>query len=282
MKRGRISKSHASGVVILVFTVLFVQGVLFLFSKEELKLRNVQDIEKQESEKQDVEKQKSDKQGIEKQESGRSATKSTGRELTGSAGDNNKSGNGASVSGRSKHTTQPGVIETDKENTPAADPKKERERQTHDESSKGTEYKEIPWSSLSKSSIIQLNTTDSAELVSLPGIGPYYAKKILEYRDLLGGFASREQLMEIRGIDRERYDLIADKVSADTTLVKKTDLRDVTYEQLARNPYVGGYLARSIIRFREQNIGFPTDLNSLLSASIIKKELYKILKYYFR
>ncbi len=51
---------------------------------------------------------------------------------------------------------------------------------------------------------LQLNTADTSDLIALPGIGPYYAKKIIQYREKLGGFASKDQLLDIYGIDRER------------------------------------------------------------------------------
>ena len=45
---------------------------------------------------------------------------------------------------------------------------------------------------------VELNTADSAMLDAVRGIGPYYAKKILRYRELLGGYYSVEQLKEIK------------------------------------------------------------------------------------
>lgn len=258
MKREKLTKSHASGVVILIFTVLFVQGVLFLFSKEELMLRKP-----------------------EKPESGELSGTDSQHESAVTK-ERDQSSQSESKSEFTKRIESPTTTEETPVDTSTATPAAVTSEQGIKESPEMRERSGISWKPFSKPVAIQLNTADSAELVSLPGIGPYYAKKILEYRDLLGGFVSGEQLMEIRGIDRERYDLFAGRITADTTLVKKVEIKDATYEQLAKNPYVGGYLARSIIKFRDENAALSTDLNLLLSVNIIKKELYKILKFYFR
>ena len=47
---------------------------------------------------------------------------------------------------------------------------------------------------------IELNTATEAELCLLPGIGPALAKRILEYRDVHGGFCSAGELTAVPGI----------------------------------------------------------------------------------
>ena len=98
---------------------------------------------------------------------------------------------------------------------------------------------------------IELNTADSAELVKLYGIGPYYAVNIIKYREKLGGFAVPEQLLEVTGIDRERLEGFYDRVFADTSFISKMDLKTATEDQLAQHLYIGRYLARCIVRYRE-------------------------------
>ena len=58
-----------------------------------------------------------------------------------------------------------------------------------------------------------LNTADSAALVELYGIGGYFARKILEYRERLGGsFAHKRQLLEIEGFSQQRYEQIENNI----------------------------------------------------------------------
>jgi len=130
--------------------------------------------------------------------------------------------------------------------------------------------------------LLELNGADSADLTKLKGIGPYYASKILRYRERLGGFVHPGQLTEITGIDSVRYMMFAGNVFVDTTKVEKRDLATATYSQLASNPYIGSYMARSIIRYIERNQGQRISITELLVKNIIKSELYNILRIYFR
>lgn len=128
--------------------------------------------------------------------------------------------------------------------------------------------------------VLDLNSADSAELVSLPGIGPYFARKIIDYREKLGGFARSEQLMEIYGIDRERYSIFSDRVWTDRSKVSKIKLSEASAEDLSRNPYIGAYLARSIVKYRESLKSDVVTVASLVINKIIKEEVGKILEFY--
>ena len=50
---------------------------------------------------------------------------------------------------------------------------------------------------LRKGEHININTADTAQLMTVPGIGSYYARQIVRKRARLGGFASPKQLLEI-------------------------------------------------------------------------------------
>ncbi len=128
--------------------------------------------------------------------------------------------------------------------------------------------------------LIDINSADSIDLISLPGIGPYFAKKIIDYRAKLGGFANSEQLMDIYGIDKERYSIFCDRVWADKSKVSKIKLSEASEDELARNPYIGAYIARSIVRFRESVKSDVITVASLVVNKIIKEEIAKILEYY--
>lgn len=129
-------------------------------------------------------------------------------------------------------------------------------------------------------SVLDLNSADSIELVSLPGIGPYFARKIIDYRERLGGFANSEQLMEIYGIDRDRFSIFRDRVWADRSKVAKIKLSEASAEDLSRNPYIGAYIARSIVKYRESLRSGVITVASLVINKIIKEEVGKILEFY--
>jgi len=55
---------------------------------------------------------------------------------------------------------------------------------------------------------ININTADFGQLQALPGIGPSYARRIIEYRSRHGSFRTIEELKEIRGIGEKRLEAL--------------------------------------------------------------------------
>ena len=53
---------------------------------------------------------------------------------------------------------------------------------------------------------ININTADAKMLETLPGIGPAYASRIIEYRSKNGVFTSYDELLKIKGIGKKRLE----------------------------------------------------------------------------
>ncbi len=127
---------------------------------------------------------------------------------------------------------------------------------------------------------VELNAADSAALVSLRGIGPYYARKILDYRERLGGFLNKAQLLEIEGLDEERLAGFFDDVEIDTTRCSRLDLWHATDSILARHPYLGEKGARSIARYKKLYDTTRWTLADLEKEHALSKENIEKLKKY--
>ncbi|MDP4290511.1 MAG: helix-hairpin-helix domain-containing protein [Bacteroidota bacterium] len=103
---------------------------------------------------------------------------------------------------------------------------------------------------------VELNSVDSAGLDALRGIGPVFAKRILRFRDLLGGYAAREQLLEVYGLDSTLYQVILPYVKVDPDLVKRMDINQCSLATLKKHPYISYYLAKAIADYRVKHLRF--------------------------
>lgn len=128
---------------------------------------------------------------------------------------------------------------------------------------------------------VELNSADTTALMTLYGIGGYYARKIVEFRERLGGsFASEEQLMDIYGIDSARFVGFADRVYVDTSLIIPLDLYHMPVDSMARHPYIGKYAARGIDRYRRTVDSVSFTLDALLENGILQHAYVQRLKMY--
>lgn len=100
--------------------------------------------------------------------------------------------------------------------------------------------------------IVELNTADTTILKKVPGIGSIFARRIVKYRELLGGFYSVSQLHEVYGIDEERYNTMKSWFSADLSLICRLIVNKVSTNDLQKHPYINYRQARIIGQLRKQ------------------------------
>lgn len=128
---------------------------------------------------------------------------------------------------------------------------------------------------------INLNTADSAALLDLYGIGPYFAGKIINYRERLGGsYASVYQLLEIWGIDSLKLSGFIRRIEIDTSQIIRLDLYSMSEDSLAMHPYIGPFSAKGIVRFRSCVDSSDFSVDALLENGIISQEKARGLKLY--
>lgn len=125
---------------------------------------------------------------------------------------------------------------------------------------------------------IDINSASYEELVSLPGIGDYYAKKIILYREELGGYIGTHQLLDIWKFGSERYDKLSNRIVSEGTIVK-LNINEATTDELKNHPYISYKVANSIVKMRDAH-GKYTDLRDLLQSVLINEELLNKIQPY--
>ena len=112
--------------------------------------------------------------------------------------------------------------------------------------------------------IIELNTADSLELLEINGIGPSFAKRILKYRTLLGGFINANQLLEVYGFTAEIFEKIKSQVSVNTSVITKLNLNKDDFKTVNRHPYLSYELTKQIFDKRRKETITPENLKDIV------------------
>lgn len=68
-------------------------------------------------------------------------------------------------------------------------------------------------SSTEVSGIININSASLEELDVLPGIGPAYAQKIIDYREANGGFKTIDEIQNVKGIGPKTFEKMKDQIT---------------------------------------------------------------------
>ena len=126
--------------------------------------------------------------------------------------------------------------------------------------------------------IVDLNTADTTLLKRLPGIGSSFAKRIVEYREKLGGYCETVQLLEVYRMDTARYNEIKDYVKIDSLFVpNKLKINSDSFKILLKHPYLEYNDVKKIVNHREQK-GFITSWEQL--RNIVGDGVNPKLRYY--
>lgn len=126
---------------------------------------------------------------------------------------------------------------------------------------------------------IPLNVSDSAALVNIYGIGPVLSVRIIKYRNLLGGYVSKDQLLEVYGMTSEYFENICNAIYIDTAAVTPIHINTANFAVLSRHPYLNDYQSRAIIAYREIKGKF-NNTDEIEENGLLPHEIYMKLKPY--
>ncbi|MFN5443231.1 MAG: ComEA family DNA-binding protein [Crocinitomicaceae bacterium] len=127
--------------------------------------------------------------------------------------------------------------------------------------------------------LIEINQATEDELQSIKGIGPFFAKNIIKQREKLGGFISKQQLLEVWQFTPEKLTEIESSIQVNPSNLKKININLATVEELKNHPYISWNIANSIVKMRLQKGNFNS-INDLLESKLITIEIFEKIKPY--
>jgi competence protein ComEA len=128
--------------------------------------------------------------------------------------------------------------------------------------------------------LFNLNQADTAQFQMVYGVGPVLAKRIVKYRERLGGFMSSNQLYEVYGLDSIAVGHILKKsFLAGSDSLKKLNINKADEKMLSSHPYFSKKIARAIVTYRFQH-GDYHSVGDLRGVNVLdEKTLTKIYPY---
>ena len=129
---------------------------------------------------------------------------------------------------------------------------------------------------------LELNSADTLALRRLRGVGAATARRIVDYRQRLGGFLRTEQLLEVYGMDSLTYEVVLKYLTLDTGFVKPLDVNGLDLEGLADHPYVGWNLAKKIVAYRRQHGPYTRGVDVLGILALDSLDRYRLAPYLAR
>ncbi len=130
----------------------------------------------------------------------------------------------------------------------------------------------------SKQLILELNSADSISLTKLKGIGAFYAKTIIKYRNSLGGFVNKEQLLEVWKFDQAKLDEIRGQITVEASKISKININSCTAQQL-KHPYLQWNVVNAIINYRNKHGNYKM-VDDIKKTDLVDEETFRKIEPY--
>lgn len=126
---------------------------------------------------------------------------------------------------------------------------------------------------------IELNYADSSDLMMLPGIGNFFARHILKYRNALGGFHDYDQLKEVWKMTDSKLESLLPFIEIDATRIIPMNVNIAGREELSRHPYLSHRQAEQLVNYREKHGNYTDSLQVIKAALFSEMEWKKVAPY---
>ncbi|MCF6364649.1 MAG: helix-hairpin-helix domain-containing protein [Bacteroidales bacterium] len=128
---------------------------------------------------------------------------------------------------------------------------------------------------------VNINNLSIEEMKKYGKFWQFNATRIVKYRNLLGGYYKKEQLLEVYGMKREYYLKVADDITIDKSKLEKININFAEVSELGRHPYITYKEAEKILKYRNRK-GSYKNLEDLINKEIVTKSLYDKISPYLK
>ena len=132
---------------------------------------------------------------------------------------------------------------------------------------------------LAEGTIIEINASDTTQLKRIPGIGSSFAKRIVGYRTILGGYYRIEQLQEVYGMYEELYEKIIPYLEVNADSIKTIPVNTASIDKLKAHPYLNFYQAKAIVELRKKKGELKSIDELILLEEFTADDLERIKHY---
>ena len=127
--------------------------------------------------------------------------------------------------------------------------------------------------------LIEINSADSATLRKVRGIGEKTVVAVMQYRKLLGGFARKEQIAELKCVTTENFERICEQIYCDSCKISKIDINFAPACDFEHHPYMTRKAAKLITETRESKGGWNS-IEEMQMDNIFTEEQAKAIAPY--
>jgi|GEM_PF-5602095 len=99
---------------------------------------------------------------------------------------------------------------------------------------------------------IEVNSATAQQFQQLRGIGPVLSKRIIKYREAIGGFRSIDQIASVYGIEAQVYEAFRPSLTIVPISIPKINVNTASESELAAHVVIHPKLASQIVNYREK------------------------------
>lgn len=100
---------------------------------------------------------------------------------------------------------------------------------------------------------VEINSASVEEFQKLKGIGEVLSKRIIKFKNSIGGFYSIEQLLDVYGVKQEVLDNNSEHLTINNSKLKRISVNKTEFKEMLKHPYLDYNAVKCIFGFRNKS-----------------------------